>query len=284
MIERIYIPTVRRADNQITYNCFPDELKKRVVMVVEPNERSLYDYDCEYLEIPKEIVGTWTQLAETRLFIHKHAGSIKYVMADDDLFIKRRNSRYWSDTSNMETSRRSTTKEEIIEMFDIFDKWLDEDDIGVAGLSNTSEFPRDAEYTDTAGTFGFVFLDGRMISKEIDDMDITTTRVSEDLMFIYECLSRGINSRSSTEWVYDNGSMCSNKLKNTRLVWEGMYEGEQPEDHFQTDEHYDALKYIQKKFPHGIKLFEKDGRRKNKKYWKKVYVPKNSSSLSALMS
>ena len=87
MIEKIYIPTVRRADNQITYNNLPDNLKERVVMVVEPKDRHLYNYPCEYLEIPEKIVGTWTQLAETRLFIHKHAGEIKYCMADDDIII-----------------------------------------------------------------------------------------------------------------------------------------------------------------------------------------------------
>ena len=84
MIERIYIPTVRRAGNQITYNHLPAELKERVIMVVEPGERHLYKYPCEYLVIPTQLVGTWTQLAETRLLIHKHAGAIKYCIADDD--------------------------------------------------------------------------------------------------------------------------------------------------------------------------------------------------------
>ncbi len=88
MIERIYIPTVRRADNQITFNNLPEELKKRVIMVVEPGERHLYNYECEYLLVPEKLVGTWTQLAETRLMIHKHAGAIKYAVLDDDVIIK----------------------------------------------------------------------------------------------------------------------------------------------------------------------------------------------------
>ena len=64
MIERIYIPTVRRTDNQITYNNLPDELKERVIMVVEPGERHLYKYPCEYLEIPekfKEIAKNFSE-------------------------------------------------------------------------------------------------------------------------------------------------------------------------------------------------------------------------------
>ena len=118
MIEKIYIPTVRRAENQITFNNLPDELKKRVVMVVESGERHLYNYDCEYLEIPEEIVGKWTQLAETRKLIHKHAGNIKYAMVDDDVVINRRNTKYWTGISNMDKSRRKATKDEISLMYE----------------------------------------------------------------------------------------------------------------------------------------------------------------------
>ncbi len=278
MIERIYIPTVRRTTTQITYNNLPDELKKKVVMVVEPDERHLYNYPCSYLEIPAKLVGSWTQLAETRLFIHKHAGDIKYVVADDDIVIGRRNSDTWTNESNMKKSRRTATPDEILEMFDTFDTWLDEDDIGIVGPSSPDAPPPETEYADTKGVFSFVAYDGRMLSEEIDDMDITCVRVAEDVLFMYECLSRGINSRLSTEWTFDNRSMTSKKLKDTRKIWTGMYESQadQPEDHFQTDKHYDALKIIQNKFPRGMKIFMKDGKRKNTKYWKRVYIPKTS--------
>ena len=273
MIERIYIPTIRRFDNQITFNSLPKELQYKVVMVVEPDERHLYDYECTYLEIPEEFVGDWCQLSRTRKFIHEHAGPIKYAVMDDDLTIKRRNSKYWTGKSNMETSRRDATYIEILRAFDTFDEWLDEDDIGIVGLSTSEAPPADAEYVDTKGVFAMIFIDGKMLSQELHDMDITSIRVSEDVLFIFECLSRGINTRQSTEWMYDNGSL-KKEMQSTREVWTGMYKDkEQPKDHFQTDEHYDALAYIQKKFPHGIKIYEKDGRRKNTKYWKRVYKP-----------
>ena len=277
MIERIYIPTVRRTTTQITYDNLPDALKKKVTMVVEPGERHLYNYPCSYLEIPEELVGSWTQLAETRLFIHKHAGKIKYVVADDDIIIGRRNSNTWSNETNMKASRRSATSDEILEMFDTFDTWLDEDDIGVVGPSSPDAPPPETEYTDTKGVFSFVAYDGRMLSEEIDDMDITCVRVAEDVLFIYECLSRGINTRLSTEWIMDNRSMTSTELKDTRKVWTDMYgSDDQPDDHFQTDNHYDALEVIRQKFPRGMKIFTKGGKRKNTKYWKRVYVHKTS--------
>ena len=280
MIERIYIPTVKRENNQITYNNLPDELKKRVIMVLRPEDRPLYNYDCEYLVVPSQIVGTYTELAQTREFIHKHAGAIKYAMVDDDIIIKRRNAKYWTGKSNMERSRRTATTEEISEMYGVVDKWLDEPDIGIVGLSWPDEPPGNKLYRDTTNVNTYVFYDGRMISEVINEMDISSVRVSEDMLFLFEALSRGINSRKSEEWMFDNRSQVDKDLQDSRIVWKGMFEGKDtPEDYFQTDEHYDCMKYIQKKFPHGVKIFEKDGKMKNVKYWKKVYQPKNSNSL-----
>ena len=284
MIERIYIPTAKRENNQITYNNLPDELKKKVIMVLRPEDRLLYNYDCEYLVVPTQIVGTYTELAQTREFIHKHAGAIKYAMVDDDIIIKRRNAKYWTGKSNMEKSRRTATTEEISEMYEIVDKWLDESDIGIVGLSWPDEPPGNKLYRDTTNVNTYVFYDGRMISEVIDEMDISSVRVSEDMLFLYEALSRGINSRKSEEWMFDNRSQVDKDLQDSRIVWKGMFEGKDtPEDYFQTDEHYDCMKYIQKKFPHGVKIFEKDGKMKNVKYWKKVYKPKNSNTLEGFM-
>jgi hypothetical protein len=188
MIERIYIPTVRRADNQITFNNLPKELQERVVMVVEPGERHLYDYPCEYLEIPEKLVGTWTQLAETRLFIHKHAGAIKYCVADDDIKIRRRNAKYWTGQSNMEKSKRDATAEEMLDMYETVDKWFDERAIGVVGLSDAGTPPASNEYEDTKDVYSYVFYDGRMLSEVINDMDICSLRIAEDVLFLYEVL------------------------------------------------------------------------------------------------
>ena len=286
MIERIYIPTVRRADNQITFNNLPKELQERVVMVVEPGERHLYDYPCEYLEIPEKLVGTWTQLAETRLFIHKHAGAIKYCVADDDIKIRRRNAKYWTGQSNMEKSKRDATAEEMLDMYETVDKWFDESAIGVVGLSDAGSPPSSKEYEDTKDVYSYVFYDGRMLSEVINDMDICSLRIAEDVLFLYEVLSRGINTRKSTEWMYDNRSMVQKDLSDTREVWIGMFKNveDRPDNYYQSDAHYDAMRYIQSKYPHGVKIFEKDGKMKNRKYWKKVYNPKYENTLEDFMS
>ena len=278
MIERIYIPTVRRIDNQITFNNLPEELKKRVIMVVEPGERHLYNYECEYLLVPEKLVGTWTQLAETRLMIHKHAGAIKYAVLDDDVIIKRRNAKYWTGKSNMEKSKRFATSEEISDMFEIVSKWLDEESIGVVGLSDGGTPPADTEYKDTMPVYTYLFYDGRMLSKVIDEMDIATLRIAEDVLFLFEALSRGINTRKSNEFMYDNRSMVDKNLAESREVWTGMFENKEdrPDNYYQSDEHYKSLKYIQKKYPHIIKIFkDENGKKKNRIAWKKIYKPIN---------
>ena len=288
MIERIYIPTVRRADNQITYDNLPDELKERVIMVVEPDERSLYNYPCDYLEIPQKLVGTWTQLAETRLFIHKHAGTIKYCIADDDIIIGRRNAKTWTGESNMEKSRRVATKEEVSTAFEIMDKWLDEKDIGITGFSNSGQPPPNTEYLDTVGCFSIIMVDGRMVSKIIDDINVTELRTGEDILFLFECLSRGINTRLSIEWLHDNKSMSSYKtMKDSRIVWTEMYAKDEEipsmEEIYQNDHNQKAVEHIQKRFPMGIKIYEKNGVKKHTRYWKRVYKPATESSLESFL-
>tara|TARA_R100001082_G_C4365552_1_gene161734 strand:- start:2716 stop:3570 length:855 start_codon:yes stop_codon:yes gene_type:complete len=284
MIERIYIPTVRRTDKQITYDNLPDELKKKVVMVIEPNERHLYNYDCEYLEIPEKLVGTWTQLAETRLFIHKHAGNIKYCVSDDDIVIERRNAKYWTGKSNMEKSRQRANNSDILEMFSKIDTWLDEPNIGIIGLSDAGIPPQSVEYVDTVGVYCMVFIDGTMLSKIIDDIDITSIRIAEDVLFLFECLSRGINTRRVTEWIYDNKSLYQKDLQNSREVWTGMFkDGEMPPNHYQHNLHIEVMQYIQSKYPECIDIYEKNGKFKFRKKWKKAYKSRLVESQKQLL-
>ena len=58
---KIYIPTFRRVDQQITFNSLPDKYKEKVVMVVQRQERDLYDYDCEYMVVDDNIGLTLTR-------------------------------------------------------------------------------------------------------------------------------------------------------------------------------------------------------------------------------
>ena len=60
--------------------------------------------------------------------------------------------------------------------------------------------------------------------------------------------------------------------------WEDIWD-DMPKDYFQTDEHYDAMRIVQYRFPDAITIYEEDGRMKNTKHWKKAYKPKETSTL-----
>lgn len=95
MINKIYIPTVCRVDNQITYNNLPKELQKKVVFVVQEWERNQYKFDAEYFVLPSDItIGSKNTLARTRKIIYEMGKEQRYAMLDDDLQFKRRNSKY----------------------------------------------------------------------------------------------------------------------------------------------------------------------------------------------
>ena len=277
MIEKIYIPTIKRSDIQITYDNLPKELQSKVVFVVDPNERNLYKYQCEYLEIPDEFVGSWTQLAQTRKFIHQHAKGKKYAMIDDDLVFIKRNRKYFTGISDMENSKRKATPSEILLMFDTASKWLDENDIGIVGLSDPSLPPSKKEFNNTVGIFGVYFIDGKKLLPFVDELD-TSIRVSEDLLFLFECLSRGINTRVFNEFLYDNKS-ATKLLKGKRPIWE-EFSSSNGISNFQTNEHVNAVKYIQQKYPEGLTVLFENGKWKFKKNWKKVYRPKINNDLT----
>ena len=104
---KIYIPTFRRVDNQITFDNIPDKIKENVIMVVQEQERDEYKYDCEYL-----VVGDNIGIAKTREIIYPHAGKTKDGMIDDDIVMHRRNTKYYNQKPNMEKSKRIMTKED----------------------------------------------------------------------------------------------------------------------------------------------------------------------------
>ena len=54
---KIYIPTFRRVDSQITFDNLPDKIKENVIMVVQEQERDEYKYDCEYLVVGEILVS-----------------------------------------------------------------------------------------------------------------------------------------------------------------------------------------------------------------------------------
>ena len=96
MIEKIYIPTFRRVDNQTALSKIPSVHKDKVILVIQEQEKHLYKYDVEYLIVDNNI-----GLTKTKEIIYRHAGKKRYGMIDDDVIWYRRNSKYYYQQSNI---------------------------------------------------------------------------------------------------------------------------------------------------------------------------------------
>lgn len=217
MIEKIYIPTVNRVDNQITYNTLPNELKKRVVFVVQEWERPQYKYDCEYLILPDTIEKQDRYLTKTREFIYKSAGKIKYAMIDDDIVIARRNSKYFSaynHISNMEKSKRVLIESDFFDMFSMFDSWLDE--VALCSCSQTYFPPSNKLYKESSSvSFGVFFINGSQLHPFIDRMKFNETKIAEDVILTLYVLGYGLKNRVTEEYVLHKNLSVDKKMNSS---------------------------------------------------------------------
>jgi hypothetical protein len=272
MIEKIFIPTVNRVDNQITYNLLPDELKKRVVMVVQAWERPQYNYDCEYLVLPdikQYHFSDYYCLPKTRRFIYEMGKDIKYCVLDDDLNFHRRNTKYFGGEDNMEKSKRVATSQDILEMFELYDIWLDEDTVTCCGCSHIENPPSDKFYVNNSSLGSALWLNGKHFKDDLYKWDLTSIRVMEDTHFLLTLLTNGYGNRVSSEFCFSNMSVLKKSMEST--VWDTQTFEQTHNDH----------KKIEERFPKYFKiLYNEDGTRveggfrnygKVKVSWSKAY-------------
>lgn len=217
MIERIFIPTIHRPNDQITYNSLPEILKSRVTLVVQEWERDQYTYDCDYLVLPAEInKSDYLCLAKTRDIIHKAGRTMKYAMIDDDLVLIRRNAKYWNNDSDMLKSKRKANDEDIIEFFELCSKWLDEKTVSFCSPAHIEFAPHHKAYSSNAAMTSYGFYNGPDFSDVLDELPTTEVRYGEDTLFILSLLSRGFGNRISNVFCIDNMSLKGNL---TDTVW-----------------------------------------------------------------
>ena len=201
MIETLYIPTMGRSDIQITYDKLPYKYQKKVVFVIPKDEWSsmtkLYG-DNQLLATSNDIKG----IAATREFICRHAGKTRFSMIDDDVVFYRINQKYYSDfdkKSNMDKSKRIATESDLDEMFELFDKWMDEGIIHI-GHRRANLPPTKKSYDNIAFFNSIHHINGESLSEIIDEIDWTRCEVGEDANLMFEYLSRGYENRKSCEF------------------------------------------------------------------------------------
>jgi len=219
MIDKIYIPTVYRPENQITYENLPKSLQDITVLVVQEWERPQYKYDCEYIVLPPEIkVGDYMCLPKTRDFIYKYARKEKYAVIDDDIVVVRRNSKYSTGVSDMETSRRLGHEEDVLEMFELLSEWLDEPEVSFTGPSQIQNPPRGSLYAKNTSISSMVFFNGPNFDADLDSLPTLEVRYAEDVLFFLSLLSKGYGNRVSQIFSIENKSLSSKDL--AQGVWD----------------------------------------------------------------
>jgi hypothetical protein len=281
---KIFIPTVNRVDNQITYNNLPDVLKKDVVMVVQAWERPQYTYPCEYLVLPEEInLDDYLCLPKTRLAIYQAGRNMKYAVLDDDLTFGRRNAKYWTGVSNMEMSKRKATEEDVLEMFQLYDEWLDDSSVTVCGPGHAENPPQDKPFSTNSSLSSAIFVNGNDFADILDDLELTRVKVAEDAVFLLSLLSRGYGNRVSQEFIFHNHSVHKKDMEST--VWDEQTYEQTLHDH----------KIVESMFPgiFSILYDEKTGERvgggfrnfgKSKIRWSKAYQSAQVGNLEHLFN
>ena len=195
-MHKIYIPTFRRVDFQITFASLPDKYKEKAILVVQEQEQHLHKLDVEYL-----IVDNGIGIAKTRKKIIDHAGKSRFCIYDDDIKFYRRNIKYlmkenWLD-SDMKGVKRPMTEDDFDEMFNIFNSWMDNENIIQIGHRSAFLPPSWRFYTDFTDVYSGYMINGAEVSKFVDEIDWTFVEVGEDSMMSLEFLLRGYKIRRS---------------------------------------------------------------------------------------
>ena len=168
-MDRIYIPTFRRVDNQITFNNLPDKYKEKAIIVVQDHERSQYNYDVEYF-----VVGDNIGIAATRKEIIYHAGDSVFCMYDDDAKFYKRNFKYFGmNQSDMEGSKRQMTEEDFDDMYSLFHTWIDNENVIQVGNRDAFLPPSGHLYSDFKDISGTFMINGKELVKFRDEIDWT---------------------------------------------------------------------------------------------------------------
>ena len=198
-------------------------------------------------------------------------------MIDDDITFGRRNSKYWNGISNMEKSKRKATKDDVLEMFELFNNWLNESSVTVCGPSLGANPPGDTEWRNNSGIFSATFINGKDFSDILPELKLTETKVFEDVVFILSLLTKGYQNRVSEEFIFSNASITTKSMEST--IWDNYSDKEVLKDY----------EKISNMFPNIFNiLYDNEGNKleggfrnicRVKTYWSKAYKQSQQKNL-----
>ena len=222
MIDKIYIPTLGRPEEQVTWDNLPSELKEKVCFVIHEREKDLYKYDAEYLVLPDEL----DRISKVRKEIIYHADEQRFCMWDDDVIFYRRNRKYYGDLringvyipdvlkeDGKPMSKWKMEYRDFVEMFAQFNEWFDKEETLLHIGHRRTNLPPLGSIADNIFFNSMHCIDGKKLKPIRDEILWDWCQVGEDANFMLEYLTRGYTNRRtdlySAHWgSYQDGG-CS---------------------------------------------------------------------------
>ena len=202
MIDRIYIPTLGRVGNQITWNILPDFVKEISVLAIPPKEENLHK-QIPTVTVPDEYTG----IAKTREWLWSISEDLKWGMFDDDLKFSVR-------TPSGETSKREFTNEDWKDLIDTTDSWLD--DFFVVGVRQGNLPPRGKEYIENSNINTVYFFNGKKLPK-VNELD-WSLQFAEDLHLNLQLLKSGYKNRIWDKYVFIGTQFVEGGCSDSRTI------------------------------------------------------------------
>lgn len=194
---KVYIPTLGRVDNQITYDNMPEWVQKNTYFVIQPKEESLFREHwptSNILVLPKNDLG----ITNTRKWIVETAGDTKYMMIDDDIRFWKRNVDRKTGKKNAEKSNEPFSPEDWVDMFDWANARLD-GDYTVAGSRASGMPPHKSEDMEFSRIMQVFFINGSKLYRDKLEWILDS---SEDVHFIIQVLEMGGKIVTSDKFLY----------------------------------------------------------------------------------
>jgi len=196
-IDKIYIPTLGRVNNQRTYESLPDFVAMMTYLVIQPQE--LTDIKKNYpnanlVVLPEEVKG----IAKTREYIVGLGNDTLYGMLDDDLEFARRNVDRTTNKKTGDKAQTDMTEQDWKDWFDKVENWLN-NDYGACGMRFHAFPPNEKEDIEFQKISQVYFINGNKFSPNEIKWDI---QFSEDIYFILQLLELGNKTIVSDKYLY----------------------------------------------------------------------------------
>tara|TARA_Y100001973_G_C5179254_1_gene323842 strand:+ start:758 stop:1615 length:858 start_codon:yes stop_codon:yes gene_type:complete len=204
MIDKIYIPTLGRPNEQVTWDNLPEPLREKVCFVIHEREKDLYKYDADYLVLPDSL----DRISKVRKEIVYDADETRFCMWDDDVIFYRRNRKYYGDLringvyvpdvlkeDNKPLSKWKMKNRDFVEMFAQFNEWFDNEENLIHIGHRRTNLPPMGSTQDNVFFNSMHCIDGKKLKTIRDDIDWDLCLVGEDANFMLEYLTRGYTNR-----------------------------------------------------------------------------------------